>query len=294
MYPGISLSKPYSNLRANLNAHHESSQAPDISRKPYASVKSNLASYRTETFNMKTRADVLKLMAHNLNSYGKVWTPKETAKAVKHGWDEGEITLSETIAIDGGSDGGDGDGDGGGGDGGGGVSEEKEGEPGDLPPPDFMSPPSKPTGEDDEDEDDDEGEEGEAKEGEARVVKEGEDTPEAAHKRFKELKYDHKDIPAEAPGKSDITLQDELKEFAKKLYALGVIKTRFYYSKKQSFAENRARLAIGKLGYAPPTASAAAPPTAAAPAPSAVKSPVRRPLTPEVGGSPADIHLLMN
>jgi hypothetical protein len=263
MYPGIRLSKPYSNLKANLNANHESSQAPDITKKRYASVKSNLAAYRTETFTLKTRADVVKLMTHNLNSYGKTWTPKETAKAVKHGWDDGGITLSETFEVDGGSDyGGDSDDDGGDG---GSVHETKE-------PEDFLSPlaPRERGAEDEE------GEEGED-EGEV-ADKEALD----AYKRFRAEGYNFALVPEPRTGETEEDSKERLRAFAKSLHDKGIILQRFYVKTKQSFAQNRNRLIMVRLGG---RISAAAPAAAAAPA--------RRALTPEVGGSPADAHSLM-
>ena len=258
---------------------------------PYASVMANVNAYRPPVLTRRTQADVIEEFRRNLASFKGIYSAKDVKKALVNGWDEGDVHEIEIIEYEGG-DGGSGGGSDDDGDADGGIHESKEEEP----PPDFMSPPAprkKKIGSDEDEEDED----GEDAAGEARVVKEGEDTPEAAHARFREMKYEYKDIPAEALGKSDTTLISELKEFAKELYQIGVIKTRFYYRSKQSFAENRARLSIDRLGYALPTAAAApaaAPPTAAAPAASAVKSPVRRPLTPEVGGSPADMHLLMS
>ena len=261
MYPGIRLSKPYSNLKANLNANHESSQAPDISKKRYASVKSNLAAYRTETFTLKTRADVVKLMTHNLNSYGKTWTPKETAKAVKHGWDDGGITLSETFEVDGGSDyGGDSDDDGGDG---GSVHETKE-------PEDFLSPlaPRERGAEDEE------GEEGED-EGEV-ADKEALET----YARFKEYGYSFGSVPIPFEGEPEGSAKNRLRTFVRTLHEKGIIRQRFKVSVKKPFEFSRNRLIMVRLGG---RISAAAP---AAPA-------ARRALTPEVGGSPADAHSLM-
>jgi len=267
MYPGISLSKPYSNLKANLNANHESSQAPDISKKRYASVKSNLAAYRTETFTIKTRADVVKLMAHNLNSYGKTWTPKETAKAVKHGWDDGGISLSKTFEVDGGSDYGGDDGDDGGD--GGSVHETKEAEPGD-----FMSPlaPRERGAEDEEGED-----EGEVADKEALET----------YARFKHQGFSFGSVPIPFEGESDGSAKNRLRTFVRTLHDKGIILQRFKVSVIKPFEFSRNRLIMVRLGgRIGPAAPDAAPPTAA--------SPTARALTPEVGGSPADIHSLMH
>jgi len=268
MYPGISLSKPYSALRANLNASHGGSQAPDISKKRYASVKSNLAAYRTETFTMKTRADVVKLMAHNLNSFGKTWTPKETAKAVKHGWDDGGITLSETFEVDGGSD-YDGESDDGGD--GGSVHETKEAEPGD-----FLSPlaPHERGAED---------EEGEEGEDEIEVAdKEALET----YARFKTYGYSFGSVPKPFEGEPEGSAKNRLRTFVRTLHEKGIILKRFKVSVKKPFEFSRNRLIMVRLGgRIAPAAPDAAPPTAA--------SPTARALTPEVGGSPADAHSLM-
>jgi hypothetical protein len=265
MYPGIRLSKPYSNLKANLNANHGGSQAPDISKKLYASVKSNLAAYRTETFTMKTRADVVKLMAHNLNSYGKPWTSKETAKAVKHGWDDGGITLLETFEVDGGSDyGGDSD-DGGDEDG---ASEEKEAEPGD-----FLSPhaPRERGAEDEEGEEGDD--EGEVADKEALET----------YARFKTYGYEKNDIPFPYEGETEGSAKNRLRTFVRTLHEKGIILKRFKVSVKKPFEFSRNRLIMVRLGGRIRAAAPDAPDAAGA-----------RALTPEVGGSPADVHSLMH
>jgi hypothetical protein len=268
MYPGISLTKSYSALRANLNTSHGDSQAPDISKKRYASVKSNLAAYRTETFTMKTRADVVKLIAHNLNSYGKPWTPKETAKAVKHGWDDGGISLSETFEVDGGSDyGGDSDD---GGDGGGGEHETKE-------PDDFMSPIApRERGTEDE-----EGEEGEEEEGEV-ADKEALET----YARFKEYGYSFGSVPIPFEGETEGSAKNRLRTFVRTLHEKGIIRQRFKVSVIKPFEFSRNRLIMVRLGG---RIRAAAPDAA----PAGAASPTARALTPEFGGSPADAHSLM-
>jgi hypothetical protein len=264
MYPGIRLSKPYSNLKANLNANHESSQAPDITKKRYASVKSNLAAYRTETFTLKTRADVVKLMTHNLNSYGKTWTPKETAKAVKHGWDDGGITLRETFEVDGGSDyGGGGGGDGGDG---GSVHETKEAEPGD-----FLSPiaPRERGAEDKEGEDEGE-DEGEVADKEALET----------YARFKHQGFSFGSVPIPFEGETEGSAKNRLRTFVRTLHDKGIILQRFKVSVKKPFEFSRNRLIMVRLGG---RISAAAP---AAAAPPTVAAPAARALSPEVGGSP--------
>jgi hypothetical protein len=212
---------------------------------------------------MKTRADVVKLMAHNLNSYGKPWTPKETAKAVKHGWDDGGITLRETFEVDGGSDyGGDSD------DGDDDASEDKEGEP-----DDFMSPLA-PRERGTEDEDGEEGED------EIEVAdKEALET----YARFKAEGYEKTSIPFPYEGETEGSAKNRLRTFVRTLHEKGIILKRFKVSNTKSFEFSRNRLIMVRFGGR----IRAAAPDAAAPGGA-------RALTPEVGGSPAEVHSLMN
>lgn len=258
------------------------SPTPDVRKlygNPYASVMANIHAYRTPVLTRRTEADVLQEFRKNIASFKGLYTAKDVKKALVNGWDEGDVIEVETFEFEGG-DGGDDGGDGG-----------DEGEPGES---EFMSPPAprRERGESDsEGEEDEAGEEGEVEDAEAFDAEALE-----AYSRFKAEGFSFKDVPAPFEGESEGSIKNRLRTFVRTLHEKGIIHQRFKVSVIKPFEFSRNRLIMERLGgriKAAAAGGAAAPPTAAAPAASAVKSPVRRPLTPEVGGSPADIHSLM-
>lgn len=266
------------------------SPTPDVRKlyaNPYGAVMANINAYRTPVLTKRTEADVLEEFRRNITSFKGIYSAKDVKKALVHGWDEGEVIEVETFEFEDGDDGDD-------------------GEP--PPPPpghrerdagkleggeldedahhDFMSPPPARR-------EDDDGEEGE----DAEEAVEDDAQALEAYARFKHQGFSFRDVPVPFEGESEASVKNRLRTFVRTLHDKGIIHQRFKVSRIKSFDFSRNRLVMLRLGGRIKAAEAApggaaAPPTVAAAA-RHEKSPARRALTPEVGGSPADVHSLM-